>query len=98
MNRGFIHTHPRNLRFNNSGFGIRDDSSFRTNARCRRPALREAAGRVTLLVRARDFRDIRAMQAAEKMDLVAVDDDLAGEVAWGASRVKVPLAAIYEGV
>ena len=54
--------------------------------------------RVTLLVRARDFRNIRAMQAAEKMDWVAVDDDLAGEVAWGALRVKVPLAAIYEGV
>ena len=38
------------------------------------------------------------MQAAEKMDWVSVDDDLAGEVAWGALRVKVPLAAIYEGV
>ena len=38
------------------------------------------------------------MQAAEKMDWVSVDDDLAGEVTWGALRVKVPLAAIYEGV
>ena len=54
--------------------------------------------RVTLLVRARDFRNIRAMQAAEKMELVSVDDDLAGGLACGALRVKVPLAAIYEGV
>ncbi len=37
--------------------------------------------RATPLVRVQEFRDIRAMQAAEKMDFVSVEDYLAGEMA-----------------
>ena len=60
--------------------------------------LSKLADRVTPLVRGRDFRDIRAMQAVEKMGLVTVDDYRAGAVAHRVFRVRGPLAAIAEGV